>query len=60
VVFKEDDAGRWIGSSRSKGEVEVGSVCAQLGGGGHRYAAGFTGSTDLAETVERLRAALPA
>jgi phosphoesterase RecJ-like protein len=60
VVFKEDDAGRWIGSTRSKGEVDVGSVCAQLGGGGHRYAAGFTGSTDLAETVERLRAALPA
>jgi phosphoesterase RecJ-like protein len=59
AVLKEDDAGRWIVSTRSKGEVDVGSGCVQLGGGGHRFAAGFTGSTDLSETVERLRAALP-
>ncbi|MDX6274887.1 MAG: bifunctional oligoribonuclease and phosphatase NrnA [Frankiales bacterium] len=59
VVFKEDDAGRWVVSTRSKGEVDVGSVCAALGGGGHRYAAGFTGSRDLEETLGRLRAALP-
>ena len=59
VVFKQDDNGRWIGSTRSKGEVDVGAVCASLGGGGHRYAAGFTGSADLDETLARLRAALP-
>lgn len=59
VVFKQDDAGRWIVSTRSKGEVDVGAVCASLGGGGHRFAAGFTGSSDLDETLARLRAALP-
>jgi phosphoesterase RecJ-like protein len=39
--------------------VDVGSVCASLGGGGHRYAAGFTGTNDLDETLGKLRAALP-
>jgi phosphoesterase RecJ-like protein len=59
VVFKEDDVGRWIVSTRSKGEVDVGAVCQALGGGGHRYAAGFTGTSDLDETLAMLRAALP-
>lgn len=59
AVLKEDDAGRWVVSTRSKGEVDVGAVCASLGGGGHRFAAGFTGSTDLEGTLSRLRAALP-
>ncbi|MGH3731367.1 MAG: DHH family phosphoesterase, partial [Micromonosporaceae bacterium] len=29
-----------------------------LGGGGHRYAAGFTGHGELAEVVDGIRAAL--
>lgn len=59
AVCKQDDAGCWVVSTRSKGAVDVGAVCASLGGGGHRYAAGFTGSGDLAATVARLRDALP-
>lgn len=59
VVCKQDDAGSWVVSTRSKGEVDVGAVCASLGGGGHRFAAGFTGSTDLEATLARLREALP-
>jgi phosphoesterase RecJ-like protein len=45
-------------STRSKGAVDVGAVCASLGGGGHRFAAGFTSDGSLADTMERLRAAL--
>lgn len=59
VVCKQDDAGCWVVSTRSKGEVDVGAVCVSLGGGGHRFAAGFTGSHDLEATLARLREALP-
>jgi phosphoesterase RecJ-like protein len=43
---------------RSKGRVDVGSVCVALGGGGHLYAAGFTSLDDIGTTMHRLRAAL--
>jgi len=42
-------------SARSKGKVDVGRACTTLGGGGHRFAAGFTGSGTAAETMARLR-----
>ena len=42
VVLKQSDDGLWQVSARSKGAVDVGRACARLGGGGHRYAAGFT------------------
>jgi bifunctional oligoribonuclease and PAP phosphatase NrnA len=42
VVLKEDDAGNWQVSARSKSLVDVGAVCSALGGGGHARAAGFT------------------
>ncbi len=42
VVLKEDDAGRWQVSTRSKSLVDVGAVCTALGGGGHARAAGFS------------------
>jgi phosphoesterase RecJ-like protein len=45
-------------STRSKGAVDVGAVCASLGGGGHRFAAGFTSDASLPETLDRLRCAL--
>lgn len=44
-VVKEDDAGRLRVSLRSKGHVDVSVVAAALGGGGHRYAAGFTSAS---------------
>ena len=47
-------------STRSKGAVDVGEVCAALGGGGHRFAAGFTSDEDTDATVARLREALAA
>lgn len=58
VVVKEDVDGALKVSTRSKGHVDVGAVCAALGGGGHRFAAGFTSTGDLTATLDRLRAAL--
>ncbi len=60
VVCKQDADGAYKVSTRSKGRVDVGAVCAALGGGGHRFAAGFTSVADLDTTLERLRAALDA
>lgn len=58
AVFKQADDGRWKGSLRSKTDVSVGAIATALGGGGHKYAAGFTGSTDLSETVQLVIAQL--
>ncbi|MDH4353172.1 MAG: bifunctional oligoribonuclease/PAP phosphatase NrnA [Actinomycetota bacterium] len=55
-VVKEDDNGRLRVSLRSKGRVDVSAVAATLGGGGHRYAAGFTAvSADVAEVLSAVR-----
>ncbi len=57
-VLKEAADGAWRVSLRSLGAVDVCRVATSEGGGGHRFAAGFT-SDDPAETViERIIAAL--
>jgi phosphoesterase RecJ-like protein len=58
VICKQDLDGSLKVSMRSKGRVDVGSVCVALGGGGHLYAAGFTSLDDIGTTMHRLRAAL--
>jgi phosphoesterase RecJ-like protein len=58
VVFKESDDGAWYVSTRSKGRVDVGSVCSALGGGGHPTAAGFTAVGSPPAVIGHLRAAL--
>jgi phosphoesterase RecJ-like protein len=58
VVLKQGTDRRWQASTRSKGAVDVGAVCSALGGGGHRFAAGYTSYDDLDTTVDKLRAAL--
>jgi phosphoesterase RecJ-like protein len=61
VVLKTDpEDGLLKVSTRSKGRVDVGAVCVSLGGGGHRFAAGFTSDVSLPDTMERLRTALAA
>jgi phosphoesterase RecJ-like protein len=61
VVVKTDPQdGLLKVSTRSKGQVDVGAVCVSLGGGGHRFAAGFTSYQALGPTMERLREALAA
>ncbi len=59
VVLKEDDTGELRVSMRSKGHVDVSKVASALGGGGHRYAAGFTAvSRDPSEVMADVRQAL--
>jgi phosphoesterase RecJ-like protein len=59
VVVKTDpEDGLLKVSTRSKGALDVGAVCVSLGGGGHRFAAGFTSYEPLGPTMERVRAAL--
>jgi len=59
VVLKEDDDGALRVSMRSKGAVDVSVVATKLGGGGHRYAAGFTAeSRDPATVIKQVRHAL--
>lgn len=59
VVVKADPAdGLLKVSTRSKGAVDVGAVCQSLGGGGHRFAAGFTAPADVAGALAALRTAL--
>jgi phosphoesterase RecJ-like protein len=60
VVKTDPEDGLLKVSTRSKGAVDVGAVCVSLGGGGHRFAAGFTSDVSLADTMERLRAVLAA
>ena len=60
IICKETADGSFAVSMRSKGETDVAAIAVSLGGGGHRYAAGFTSDADLATTMGRLRAALGA
>ncbi len=58
VVLKEEPGGALRVSTRSRGAVDVGAVCGALGGGGHRYAAGYTSHEDAPTTMRTLREAL--
>ena len=58
VICKETPDGTYAVSMRSKGGTDVGAVAVSLGGGGHRYAAGFTSAAGLDETMASVRAAL--
>ncbi|MFG3688771.1 bifunctional oligoribonuclease/PAP phosphatase NrnA [Micromonospora sp. NPDC047740] len=57
-VVKQVAAAEWAVSLRSKGAVDVSRVAVALGGGGHRFAAGFTGRGMVDEVVDRIRAEL--
>ena len=58
LVLKEDDAGAWQVSARSKSLVDVGAICTELGGGGHARAAGFSFPGSADEAVTALKALL--
>jgi len=58
LVLKQDDAGLWRASMRSKGRVDVSTVAMALGGGGHLFAAGFTGGPDADAVLADVRSAL--
>ena len=58
VICKQATDGRWLVSMRSKGAVDLGEIAVSLGGGGHKFAAGYTSDDEPPATMERLRAAL--
>lgn len=51
LVVKQDDIGDLRISLRSKGVVDVSRAASALGGGGHRYAAGYTSKQSAVEAV---------
>ena len=57
-VAKQSGPGEWAVSLRSRGAVDVAAVATALGGGGHRYAAGFTGFGDLETVIGSIRSQL--
>ena len=58
AVLKEELDGRIKVSLRSLGAVDVRMIAEAHGGGGHRFAAGFTSELGIDALVERLSAAL--
>jgi bifunctional oligoribonuclease and PAP phosphatase NrnA len=57
-VLKEEEDGAVRVSLRSLGAVDVRRIAEAHGGGGHRFAAGFTSELDIPTVVARIRAAL--
>jgi phosphoesterase RecJ-like protein len=57
-VLKQVGPAEWSVSLRSKGGVDVSRVAVDLGGGGHRLAAGFTGYGARDDVIATVRAAL--
>lgn len=58
AVLKEEPDGSVRVSLRSLGDVDVRMIAATEGGGGHRFAAGFTSAGPISAVVDRIRAAL--
>lgn len=58
AVLKETGARRWTVSLRSDGRLDVGSAALACGGGGHRFAAGFTMEGSSEQVLDKLRSAL--
>ena len=62
VFFKQSDTEHYRVSMRSKGNIDIGAVAKEFGGGGHKNAAGCTVSGDIATLrplfVSRIDAAI--
>lgn len=55
VVAKEDAPGEHKVSLRSKGRIDVSEIALAMGGGGHRYAAGFTTYDEMDVVIAQVR-----
>lgn len=60
AVLKQVAPDAWTGSLRAVGRLDVSAAARALGGGGHRFAAGFSARGSAAEVLDRLRIALDA
>ncbi len=54
VFFRELENNSWKVSLRSKGDLNVAHIASQMGGGGHKNAAGFVIKSDLGSAKETL------
>lgn len=59
VFLAKVNGGTVRGNLRSKSDIDVSAIARELGGGGHRAAAGFTVDGDLSSLLERLLPLLP-
>jgi phosphoesterase RecJ-like protein len=57
-VLKETGPNRWSVSLRAKRRLDVSAAATELGGGGHRLAAGFTANGTAHDVLNVLRTAL--
>lgn len=55
LLLRPDHVGAWNASLRSKGEIDVGRLAGDLGGGGHAFSAGFGWQEDLSSAVASVR-----
>ena len=60
AVLKEDPDGSVRVSLRSRGAVDVCAMAQHFGGGGHRFAAGFSSDAPIAHGRRTIRALAPA
>lgn len=60
AVLKGRGGSEWRVSLRSRGDVDVGAICASLGGGGHRMAAGYSAYGALDDVILGLVGAIAA
>lgn len=58
VLVKGHEDGRVKTSMRSRGDTDVGSLAATMGGGGHRLAAGFTVEDEIDSVIEHILGAV--
>jgi len=58
AVLKEIEPGQWSVSLRAKTEVDVSVLASSFGGGGHRFAAGYSPTGTAGDVVAALVAAL--
>ncbi len=54
MIAKQQSDGAWKVSLRSRGEVDVGRVARDLGGGGHAFLAGLVAEGDVEDLVDRV------
>jgi phosphoesterase RecJ-like protein len=60
VFLRPEGEGGWKASFRGRKGADVGQLATDLGGGGHRYAAGCSLTGSLDEVYQRVRAAVAA
>ena len=58
-LLREIGDGKYKGSLRSRGRVDVSAIAGLFGGGGHHNAAGFVATADSGDIISAIRDALP-